>query len=83
MPTPIGRRVLIKLDDPKEKKGIIIDDLQKEIPTTGVVEFVGSEAVSLKPGDRVLLGEHYPSPIKIEGKPFVLTIEDNVLVILD
>lgn len=81
MPKPIGKRVLIELDQPEKKVGLDLGS--KEKVTTGTVRFLGtSEEIILKVGDRVYVGENQLTEIKIEGKKYLMTPEEG-LVILD
>ena len=90
---PLHDRILIKrLDRTEEVKGgIIIPDTAKEKPMEGEVIAVGSGKVSddgkvqeltVKPGERVLVGKYSGTEIKIDGVEHVIMREDEVLGII-
>jgi chaperonin GroES len=75
-----------------QKKGdVIIPDSAKEKPMEGKVIAVGSGRVlddgkkvplEVKVGDRVLLGRHAGTEVKIDDKEHVIVSEDEVLGII-
>ena len=91
---PLGDRVLIKRVEPEETKkgGIIIPDTAKEKPMEGKVIAVGTgkvaedgklQPLTVKPGERVLVGKYSGTEIKIEGEDLVILKEDDVLGVID
>ncbi len=90
---PLYDRILVKRIDQGEtvRGGIIIPDTAKEKPMEGQVIAIGSGRVlddgkvtplSVKPGDRVLIGKYAGTEIKLDGVEHVIVREDEVLGIL-
>ena len=91
---PLNDRVLIKRLDPKEtvRGGIIIPDTAKEKPLEGQVISVGPGKyddtgklipMSVKKGQRVLVGKYAGTEIKIDEVEHVIVREDEVLGIIE
>ena len=87
---PLYDRILVKRIDPGEtvRGGIIIPDTAKEKPMEGQVIAVGSgrvqddgkvQSLTVKPGDRVLIGKYVGTEIKLDGVEHVIVREDEVL----
>ena len=92
--TPLNDRVLIKRLDPKEtvRGGIIIPDTAKEKPLEGEVIAVGpgkvddsgkKVAMTVKAGQRVLVGKYAGTEIKIDDVEHVIVREDEILGIVE
>jgi chaperonin GroES len=91
---PLRDRILVKrLEEDGEKKvgGIIIPDSAKEKPQQAEVVAVGSGRVledgktaplTVKAGDRVLVGKWSGSEVKLDGEEYLILKEDEVLGIL-
>src|SRR2546428_13104144 len=90
---PLYDRIVVKRKDPKEsmRGGIIIPDTAKEKPQEAEVVAVGSGRMledgtrvplSLKAGDRVLVGKWAGTEVKIEGNEYLILKEDEVLGVL-
>ena len=91
---PLRDRILVKrLEEDGEKKvgGIIIPDSAKEKPQQAEVVAVGSCRVledgktaplTVKAGDRVLVGKWSGSEVKLDGQEYLILKEDEVLGIL-
>jgi len=90
---PLRDRILVKRVEEEEKKsgGIIIPDSAKEKPQQAEVVAVGSGRVledgktaplTVKAGDRVLVGKWSGSEVKIDGEEYLILKEDEVLGIL-
>ena len=91
---PLNDRVLIKRVDPKEqvKGGIIIPDTAKEKPLEGEVVAVGPGRVdesgkkipmTVKAGEKVLVGKYAGTEIKIDDVEQVIVREDEILGIVE
>jgi chaperonin GroES len=91
---PLNDRVLIKRLDPKEtvRGGIIIPDTAKEKPLEGEVIAVGPGKhddtgklvpMSVKAGQRVLVGKYAGTEIKIDEVEHVIVREDEILGIIE
>jgi chaperonin GroES len=90
---PLHDRVLVRrVEEPEQKVGgIIVPDTAKEKPQQAEVVAVGSGRVlengqrvplSLKPGDKVLLGKWSGTDVKIDDEEYLILKEDEVLGVL-
>jgi chaperonin GroES len=91
---PLRDRVLVRRIEETEAKvgGIIIPDTAKEKPQQAEVVAVGSGRLlengdrvplSVKPGDKVLLGKWSGTDVKIDGEEYLILKEDEILGILN
>jgi chaperonin GroES len=91
---PLRDRVLVRRIEDAEQKvgGIIIPDTAKEKPLQAEVMAVGSGrildngqklALTLKKGDKVLIGKWSGSEVKIEGEELLILKEDEILGVLE
>jgi len=91
---PLYDRVLATRVAESEKTagGLYIPDTAKEKPLEALVVSVGSgkvldsghtQALSVKAGDRVLIGKYSGSEVKLEGKDHIILREDDILAIID
>jgi chaperonin GroES len=91
---PLNDRVLIKRLDAKEmvRGGIIIPDSAKEKPMEGEVIAVGPGKLdetgklmpmTVKAGDKVLVGKYAGTEIKIDEVEHIIVREDEVLGIVE
>jgi chaperonin GroES len=87
---PLRDRVLVKRLDEGEQKsgGIIIPDSAKEKPQRAEVVAVGSGRIlengdrvplTVKAGDRVLVGKWSGTDVKIDGNEYLIIKEDEIL----
>jgi chaperonin GroES len=90
---PLYDRVLLKRSEPAEtvKGGIIIPDTAKEKPMEALVVAVGDGKraddgklipMTVKAGNKVLIGKYTGTEIKIEGEDHVIVREDEILGIV-
>lgn len=90
---PLHDRVIVKRieEDQKTKGGIIIPDTAKEKPMEAEVFAVGEGKfdesgkrmpMSVKAGDRVLIGKYSGTEVKIDGIDHVIVREDEILAIV-
>ena len=90
---PLRDRVLVRRIEGTEEKvgGIIVPDTAKEKPTQAEVVAVGSGRflesgervpLSLKAGDKVLLGKWSGTDVKIDGEEYLILKEEEILGIL-
>ncbi|MCM2258075.1 MAG: co-chaperone GroES [Vicinamibacteria bacterium] len=90
---PLRDRVLVRRIEEGEQKvgGIIIPDSAKEKPLQAEVVAVGSGRVlengtridlTVKKGDKVLIGKWSGTEVKIDGQEYLILKEDEVLGIL-
>ncbi len=91
---PLNDRVLIKRLEAKEqvRGGIIIPDTAKEKPMEGEVVAVGPGrldedgkrvAMSVKAGQKVLVGKYAGTEIKIDDVEHIVVREDEILGIVE
>jgi chaperonin GroES len=91
---PLYDRILVKRIDTKEqvRGGIIIPDTAKEKPMEATVEAVGEGkfddngkrvALTVKTGDKVLIGKYAGTEIKLDDQELLILREDEVLAIVD
>ncbi len=91
---PLRDRVMVRRIEEGEKKvgGIIIPDSAKEKPQQAEVMAVGNGRVlengtvvplSVKKGDKVLVGKWSGTDIKIDGEEYLILKEDELLGILE
>ena len=90
---PLHDRVLVRRieADAKTAGGIIIPDTAKEKPMEAEVVAVGEGKfddngkripMSVKPGNRVLIGKYSGTEVKIDGVDHVIVREDEILAIV-
>ena len=90
---PLYDRVMLKRVDPAEtmKGGIIITDTAKEKPMEAEVVAVGAgkyndkgelNPMSVKAGQKVLIGKYTGTEVKLDGVDHVIVREDEILAIL-
>ncbi|MEY4544074.1 MAG: hypothetical protein RL685_269 [Pseudomonadota bacterium] len=91
---PLYDRILAKRvkEDEKTAGGLYIPDTAKEKPLQAVVIAVGSgkildngttQALTVKAGDKILIGKYSGSEVKLEGADHLIIGEDDVLAILE
>jgi len=90
---PLGDRVLVKRIETREevRGGIIIPDTAKEKPQEAEVVAVGDGKLdddgkrlpmSVKKGERVLIGKYSGQDIKINDEEHTILREDEILAII-
>ena len=90
---PLGDRILVEPAEEKEtnKGGIIIPDTAKEKPMEAEVVAVGDGKInengtrnpmSVKAGQKVLIGKYSGTEVKIDGIDHVIVREDEILAIM-
>ena len=90
---PLGDRILVEPAEEKEVKkgGIIIPDTAKEKPMEAEVVAVGEGKInengtrnpmSVKAGQKVLIGKYSGTEVKIDSVDHVIVREDEILAIL-
>ncbi|MBN1656070.1 MAG: co-chaperone GroES [Deltaproteobacteria bacterium] len=91
---PLRDRVLVKrlAAEDKTSGGLFIPDTAKEMPLEALVISVGNgkvlesgeiQALSVKAGDKVLIGKYSGSEVKLDGKDHIILREDDILGILE
>ena len=90
---PLSDRVVVKSNEPEEKKqgGIIIPDTAKEKPQEGEIVAVGPGKVSdtgekikmeVKVGDRVLYGKYSGTEVTVDNVEYLIMRESDILAII-
>ena len=90
---PLGDRVLVQPESEEEqvKGGIIIPDSAKEKPQQGKVVALGTGKLddegkkvpfNVKKGDTVLMPKYGGTEIKLNGKEYQITREEDILGIV-
>jgi chaperonin GroES len=91
---PLHDRVLVKRVELKEevRGGIIIPDSAKEKPLEALVVAVGEGSrnekgelvpLSLKEGDRILLGKYAGTEVKLNDEEHIILRENEVLGVIE
>ena len=91
---PLHDRILAKrvAEVAKTSGGLFIPDNAKEKPLEATVVAVGTgkrledgtiQLLTVKPGDRILIGKYTGSEVKLEGDAHIIVTEDDVLAILE
>ena len=91
---PLYDRILARrlAEEDKTSGGLYIPDSAKEKPLEALVISVGTgrilesgktQALSVKAGDKVLIGKYSGSEVKLDGEEHLILREDDVLAILE
>ena len=91
---PLYDRVVLKRLEEEEirKGGIIIPDTAKEKPQQAEVVAIGDGKImengqkvslSVKPGDKVLIGKYSGTEVKVGDEEYVIVREDEILAIIE
>ena len=91
---PLHDRILAQrlAEQDKTSGGLFIPDNAKEKPLEALVIAVGTgkildsgktQALSVKAGDKVLIGKYSGSEVTFDGKDHIILREDDILAILE
>jgi chaperonin GroES len=91
---PLHDRILAKrvAEEEKTAGGLFIPDTAKEKPLEALVVAVGNgkvlengktQALSVKAGDKILIGKYSGSEVKLDGEEHIILREDDVLAVLE
>lgn len=91
---PLHDRVLVKRweEEKTSPGGIVIPDTAKEKPLKGEVIAVGNGKIlddgqvrplSVKVGDKVLIGKYSGTDVKIDGTDYVIMREDDIMGVFE
>jgi chaperonin GroES len=91
---PLYDRILARRTAEQDKTpgGLLIPDNAKEKPMEAVVISVGTgklldkgviQALTVKAGDKILIGKYTGSEVKLDGQDHIILREDDVLAILE
>ena len=77
---------------PTPRSSLFIPDNAKEKPLEAVVIAIGSgkrldngtiQAITVKAGDKILIGKYTGSEVKLDGQDHIILSEDDVLAVLE
>ena len=91
---PLHDRILARrtVEQDKTTGGLFIPDNAKEKPMEAVVIAVGSgkvldngsvQQLTVKAGDKILIGKYTGSDVKLDGQDHIIVREDDVLAVLE
>lgn len=91
---PLHDRIVAErlVEQGKTRGGLFIPDNAKEKPLEAAVVSVGSgkrldngtiQALTVKAGDKILIGKYTGSEVKLDGKDYIILSEDDVLAVLE
>lgn len=80
---PLSDRVVAKKDQPETttKSGILLG-AAKEAPAYAVVESVGPDVKSIKPGDKIVYKNYSTTDVKLDDIDYIIVKEEDVLATL-
>lgn len=80
---PLSDRVVAKKDQPETttKSGILLGEA-KEAPAYAVVESVGPDVKSIKPGDKIVYKNYSTTDVKLDDTDYIIVKEEVVLATL-
>ncbi len=80
---PLSDRVVAKKDQPETttKSGILLGEA-KEAPAYAVVESVGPDVKSIKPGDKIVYKNYSTTDVKLDNTDYIIVKEEDVLATL-
>lgn len=80
---PLQDRVVALKEQPMEttKSGILLGEA-KETPAYAVVESVGPDVKTVKPGDKIVYKNYSTTDIKLDDKDYIIVKEEDVLATL-
>ena len=91
--TPLADRVVLKMTEAEEttKGGIILTGSAKEKPSVAEVISVGPGGVvdgktvtmTVKPGDKVVVGKYAGTEIKLDEKDYSIVRQSEILAIVE
>jgi chaperonin GroES len=91
---PIHDKIVIERTEAEEKTagGIVLPDTAKDKPQQGTVIAVGPGKVNdngsrkepdVKVGDRIIFSSYAGTEVKVEGKPYLILSESEVLAVVE
>ena len=80
---PLSDRVVAQKDQPETttKSGILLGEA-KEAPAYAVVESVGPDVKSIKPGDKIVYKNYSTTDVKLDNTDYIIFKEEDVLATL-
>ncbi len=92
---PLGDKILVKRDEAATKtdSGIFLPDSAKDKPRQGKVVAVGDGILNketgqripftVKKGDSILFGSYAGTEVKIDGEPYLIMTEEDILGVIE
>ena len=84
--TPLGDRVLIKVEESEQKTagGIFIPETAQEKTQQGLVVAVGEDedAINVKAKDRVMYDKYAGTSVKVDGEDHLIVKASDILAII-
>ena len=91
---PLHDRVIVKRleEERTTASGIVIPDSAAEKPDTGEVVAIGtgkvlddgsSNALDVKPGDKVIFGKYSGQTVKVDGDELLVMREEDIMGVLE
>jgi chaperonin GroES len=91
---PLHDRILARriVAQDTTRGGLFIPDNAKEKPMEALVVAIGSgklldngtiQAITVKAGDKILIGKYTGSEVKLDGQDHIILSEDDVLAVLE
>lgn len=80
---PLSDRVVARKDQPETttKSGILLGEA-KEAPAYAIVESVGPDVKSIKPGDKIVYKNYSTTDVKLDDTDYIIVKEEDVLATL-
>ena len=80
---PLNDKVVAKKEEPlkQTKSGILLGEA-KEKPAYAVVESVGPDVKTIKPGDRIIYKEFSTTNVKIDDVDYIIVAAEDILATL-
>lgn len=80
---PLKDRVVAKKEQPleKTKSGILLGEA-KEKPAYAVIESVGPDVKTVKPGEKIIIKDYTATELKIDNTDYLIVKEDDILATL-
>ncbi len=80
---PLSDRVVARKEQPETttKSGILLG-AAKEAPAYAVVESVGPDVKSVKPGDKIVYKNYSTTDVKLDDTDYIIVKEEDVLATL-
>lgn len=80
---PLQDRVVAIKDEPQKmtKSGILLGEA-KESPSYAIVESVGPDVKTVKPGDKIIYKQYSTTDVKVDDKDYIIVKEEDILATL-
>lgn len=80
---PLADRIIAVKEEPmtQTKSGILLGEA-KEKPAYAVVESVGPDVKSIKPGDKIVYKNYSTTDVKLDNTDYIIVKEEDVLATL-